>query len=449
MGKKDERQSPEGRWEEKGEEGALPVLYEELPTRASEKGGGVARTYGRKAGEGRALRGVCIAAAIFAVTFIFCESMRHRDPMQLAYGSFEQAAVALREDFGALLTKPFLRRSDGAEDGNAVTKPSTGTTYAEDPGKAGETTSAPLPTGTTAPGGGTKEPSGGLTREELYAFDASAVPDGMIPIAPMDLSLSTYGDAFHYNDTDYTLSLTDKDASLPAMAVLAEIAGAGGATASAREVTVLVYHTHATEGFSAPGALYYDPGDELARTEDPTKSVIAVGEALCRVLESRGIRTVHDTTLHDKTSYRDSYSRSAETIQKYLAEYPSIRLVIDVHRDSILTSAGQLVRPVTPVDGKAVAQVMCVVGSDAAGGTYGTWRDNLSLAAALRHRLNDRYESLGRPVYVKKSTYNQQYAPASLLLEIGASGNSLEEALRAAALVGEVLSDMISDAKVS
>ena len=120
------------------------------------------------------------------------------------------------------------------------------------------------------------------------------------------------------------------------------------------------------------------------------------------------------------------------------------RLVIDVHRDSILTSKDQLVRPVTVVNGEAVAQVMCVVGSDAAGGSYGHWRDNLSLAVGLRNALNADYGNFCRPVYVKKSTYNQQYAPASLLLEIGSSGNTLAEARRAAALVADRIADMLT-----
>jgi stage II sporulation protein P len=98
---------------------------------------------------------------------------------------------------------------------------------------------------------------------------------------------------------------------------------------------------------------------------------------------------------------------------------------------------------VTVVDGEAVAQVMCVVGSDASGASHSGWRRNLALAARLRNALNAEYGNLCRPVYVKKSAYNQQYAPASLLLEIGASGNSQAEAERAAALIAEQIAKLL------
>jgi stage II sporulation protein P len=276
-----------------------------------------------------------------------------------------------------------------------------------------------------------REPTETLTVEMLYTYDEALVPDGMIPIVPMDLSLSGYGESFLYNDTSYDLSrASGGDGAVPVMA-------------EAGEVSVLILHTHATEGYSPDGSLWYDPATTLARADDPATGVIAVGAVIADILNERGIVTVHSTVLHDAESYKDSYSRAAQTVQSYLEKYPSIRLVIDVHRDSILTSKDQLVRPVTAIGNEAVAQVMCVVGSDAAGGSYSGWRDNLSLALTLRGQLNARYPNLCRPVYVKKSTYNQQYAPASLLLEIGSSGNTLEEACRAAILVAEQIAQMM------
>ena len=148
--------------------------------------------------------------------------------------------------------------------------------------------------------------------------------------------------------------------------------------------------------------------------------------------------------MHDELQYKDAYSRSEETIRKYLKEYPSIRLVIDLHRDSVLKSGGELVRPVTLVNGEAAAQMMCVVGSNWNGGEYPNWEGNLAFALKIREELNAEGENLCRPVYLKGATYNQELAPYSLLVEMGASGNSLEEAKRTARRLADVLACMVS-----
>lgn len=363
---------------------------------------------------GRGWAGLMIGVAIFAMAFLLCDgAYTLRDAMgedlfdghlpPLITESMTQTAGTI-----AVVTEPTVEQS----------APSAGTEHST--------------VTTTVPQAVEKAPVETLSAEELYTYDTSVVPTSMIPIVPMDLSLSNYGESFLYNDTSYDLlrECSAGDDAIPT-------------SATAGEVSVLILHTHATEGYSPEGALWYDPATTLARADDPSEGVVAVGARIAEILNARGIVTVHSTVLHDAASYKDSYSRAAETVKSYLAKYPSIRLVIDVHRDSILTSKDQLVRPVTPVGNEAVAQVMCVVGSDAAGGAYSTWRDNLALALSLRRELNERYGNLCRPVYVKKSTYNQQYAPSSLLLEIGSSGNTLEEALRAATLVAEQIAQMM------
>lgn len=160
-------------------------------------------------------------------------------------------------------------------------------------------------------------------------------------------------------------------------------------------------------------------------------------------LTQNGIPTLHCTVMHDQLQYKNSYSRAEETIKQYLEKYPSIKLVIDLHRDAIIKSSGELVRPVTLVDSKPTAQVMCVVGSDWGGDECPSWENNLSLALKLRDSLNSKYGNLCRPTYLRSSTYNQEIAPYSLLLEVGACGNSLEEAQRAAELVATELIPLI------
>lgn len=277
-----------------------------------------------------------------------------------------------------------------------------------------------------------------LTLETLYSFDYTKIPDGSYPIVPMDLSLSNFGNTYINNATGLT---PDPEALLrenfPSSVVPMSFS-------SRKEPKVLILHTHGTEAYSEDGATFYeDDGGELARSEDVSANVVAVGKVLADALNEAGISALHCTVMHDQAQYKDSYARAKETVRRYLSEYPSIRLVIDLHRDSILKSDGSLVRPVTVADGEAAAQVMCVVGSNWSGGTYDTWERNLSLALKLRATLNEETPRLCRPVYLKSSTYNQELAPYSLLLEIGSSGNSLEEAKRAAVMVAKGLCEWI------
>ncbi len=271
----------------------------------------------------------------------------------------------------------------------------------------------------------------------LYDYDYSLVPEGHTPIIPMDLSLSSYGKGYINNTTGYepnVIALINKD--------LKDDGGIEQLSVSSGPL-VLIIHTHGTEAYSADGAISTE-GDGDARTSDTQKNVVAVGKTIADILNKNGVPTAHCTIMHDSIQYKDSYARAEETIKKYMQEYPTIKLVIDIHRDSIIKSSGEIVRPVAELDGEAAAQIMCVAGSDWEGDAYPNWENNLSLALKLREALNAECESICRPVFLKSHTYNQEIAPYSLLIEVGASGNSLEEAQRSAILIGEKLSGVIT-----
>ena len=285
-----------------------------------------------------------------------------------------------------------------------------------------------------------KEPSNDkkLTFEQLYAFDYSGVPSGAHPILPMDLSLSSYGVGYIQNFTGFS---PDTEALLygelqknPSIEYLSR----------SDKPSVLILHTHGTESYSPDGAISYVDGEENLRSENLEKNVVSVGRVLAEALEANGISTIHCTVLHDRVQYKDSYARAEETIRSYLAEYPSIRLVIDLHRDAVIKSTGEMIRPVTLNEkGEATAQVMCVVGSSWNGEKNDRWEGNLALALKLRAALNGTTQNLCRPPYLRGATYNQELAPYSLLIEIGACGNSLPEAERAAILIADALSGLI------
>ena len=168
--------------------------------------------------------------------------------------------------------------------------------------------------------------------------------------------------------------------------------------------------------------------------------MIAVGRVFARVLEENGIKTVHCTVMHDKESYKDSYSRAAESIAKYLKQYPSIKYVFDLHRDSLMRSGGELISAVTTIDGESHAQIMPVIGAGA-----GDWKENMTFALKLRSMLNGKYTNLCRPICLRESTYNQNMAAISVLLEMGTSGNSLTEAKNTAILAAEAVAMLIKE----
>ena len=276
-----------------------------------------------------------------------------------------------------------------------------------------------------------------LTKETLYTFDYNAVPVGKTPVIPMNLALRSYGAGYIHNSTGYQ----------PDTAAL--LAGGLKQTvdfeylAATKSPMVLIVHTHATEAFCEEGATYCDTTGEYARSKDAEKNMIAVGKTLKNELERLGISTLHCTVMHDELQYKDSYRRSEESIRQYLEKYPTIRLVIDLHRDAIVQSDGDIVRPVALHDGEAVAQLMCVVGSAYGGQSCPNWEGNLALALKLRESLNTKCEDLCRPPYLKSSTYNQELAPYSLLIEAGAGGNCLSEVQRSMVLLAESLRELL------
>lgn len=275
---------------------------------------------------------------------------------------------------------------------------------------------------------------------DIYAFDRADVPEGQNPILPLDLSLTELGSGYISNETAYT---PDIEVLLEQKNILPAYSHTSAAVYPPADPLVLILHTHGTEAYSADGAVAYADVADYARSDDPEENVLAVGERMAEVLRGRGIPTLHCTILHDKDAYKDAYIRAAETIRAYLARYPSIQYVFDIHRDALIRGEADLVRPVTLVNGEATAQVMILAGSDYKGANFPHWQKNLAFALQLREALNADYGSFARPVYLRGAAFNEHFGPLSLLLEIGASGNSLPEAIRAGELVAETLAQMI------
>lgn len=209
------------------------------------------------------------------------------------------------------------------------------------------------------------------------------------------------------------------------------------------EPQVLIVHTHTTECFMTEERSYYTDSDQT-RTTKESNNIVAVGKVLADTLTEKGIAVVHATEQHDYPEYTGSYSRAAVTIQKYLGKYPSIRVVIDLHRDSITAKDGTKSAVVAEVDGKKAAQVMLVAGcQDGSVTGFPNWRENFRLAIRLQQSLEVMYPSLARPIYFTPRKYNQNLTTGSLLLECGTEANTLEQAKYSAKLVGNALASTL------
>jgi len=150
---------------------------------------------------------------------------------------------------------------------------------------------------------------------------------------------------------------------------------------------------------------------------------------MATVFRAHGFRVLHDTTLHDYPTYSGAYDRSRAAVEQWLEEYPTISVVLDVHRDALVGSGGEVYKLVSTEAGKKVAQVMLVVGTPAGGAAHPRWKDNLALAAELQKGVERGYDSLARPIVLRNSRYNQDLRPGALLVEVGGHGNTLSEAI--------------------
>ena len=197
---------------------------------------------------------------------------------------------------------------------------------------------------------------------------------------------------------------------------------------------ILIIHTHSSEAYAPAGLDKYEDSD-TNRTEDKRYSVIRVGDELTDILEKSGLSVIHDREIYDYPSYTGSYARSGEAVEKHLKEYPTIKIVIDLHRDAL--GAGDVVyKTMAEEDGVCASQVMLLTGTDESGLKHPNWRENLKLALYLQDAVSKAHPTLMRPVDVVPQRYNQQLSTGSLLVEVGSSGNTLQEALAGVRLFG-------------
>lgn len=270
-------------------------------------------------------------------------------------------------------------------------------------------------------------------REELDDYKKQHSTDKEFPVNEITI---TEGNVSYKN-------IQVKNASSADIDIKAELDGKlGFATEDTDEPQVLIYHTHTSESF-----LKYDTGSFYEgfypRTTDKTENVCAVGEQIAKQLNAHGIKAIHDTTIHDYPSYNGAYDRSYETVQKYLKKYPSIKVTLDIHRDGIGTDTEKS-KPVFEYDGKKAAQIMILSGYNYDGcEEFKDWEYNLRFALQIQSKAVSMYPNMVRPLYFADFMYNMNVNTGSLLIEIGAESNTIEEVKYSGYLLGNVLSEVL------
>ena len=207
---------------------------------------------------------------------------------------------------------------------------------------------------------------------------------------------------------------------------------------------ILIVHTHGSEAYAQYDGDRYEESDPY-RSTDCTHNIVKVGEEMANVFRSHGYEVLHDTNLYDYPAYNGSYDRSKAAVEEWLRQYPSIQMILDVHRDALVDREGKIYKMVSQVEGQKVAQVMMVMGSGDSGAKHPRWKDNLAFAVRLQQDLLQEYESLARPIVLRSHRYNQQLLPGYILVEVGGHGNTLTEAVNGAKLWAEQVSKTLLD----
>lgn len=240
-----------------------------------------------------------------------------------------------------------------------------------------------------------------------------SVPEAVLPVfSPEDMELV---------DILYACSLRPDNESLLSQPLTWDLTG--------DMPRVLILHTHTTESYTKSGESYQETA--AFRTLDENYNMLSVGQRVAQRLQEAGICVIQDRSFHDYPSYNGSYNHARKEILQILQENPGIQLILDLHRDASGDLNNQI-RPVASVDGQDTAQIMLVMGTNAAGLTHPDWEENLSLALKLQTQLERQAPGITRPISLRSQRFNQDLSPGALLIEMGAAGNTHAEALRAA-----------------
>ena len=202
---------------------------------------------------------------------------------------------------------------------------------------------------------------------------------------------------------------------------------------------IVIYHTHTCESYTPTEKFEYKESGNF-RTTDINYSVARVGTELTKYMEHYGYNVIHDTTLYDYPSYSESYDRSLKGVAKILEKNEDTDILFDLHRDAIGDSS---YAPTVKIGDEEAAQLMFVIGSNGGGSEHDNWNENLKLAIKIQEKANELYPGLFKPIILRNSRYNQQLATGASIIEVGATGNTMEQCLTSMKYLSKVLSEVL------
>lgn len=278
----------------------------------------------------------------------------------------------------------------------------------------------------------------GLKEPEDNKADSEPLPEGVFPVIALDMSENQSAtDIVCKNESKYSPNINTLLQSSYPLSYSKTVSSADNT-----QPLVLIVHTHGTECYLPDNTVTYT-ADTPTRTTDTQLNVVAVGRVLAEELNKKGIPTIHCETMFDQYSYSESYNLSEKAILEYLAAYPSIQYVFDVHRDSIVGANGEKIKPLTSINETDTAQAMFVVGTDSSGADHPNWLDNLTVASYFQSKLIERHGNILRPLNLRAASFNAEHTAGSVLIEIGTCGNTVSEAKNCASLLGQTIGDII------
>ena len=202
---------------------------------------------------------------------------------------------------------------------------------------------------------------------------------------------------------------------------------------------IVIFHTHSCESYTSSEKYPYTQTGNF-RTTDLKYTVTQVGSELENYLKKYNLNVVHDTSYHDYPSYTGSYTRSLKTVENILQTTPS-DIIIDLHRDAIGSRADYA--PTVKIGDDYAAQIMFVIGTNEGGLYHPNWNQNLKFAVKVQQKAEEMYPGLFKPMMVTKSRYNQHTGKYANIMEVGATGNTLEQCLNSMKYLSAVINEVM------
>ncbi len=372
------------------------------------------------------------AAAILFPSFSYHEQQLWCDSQAERQMDYEELAAAENEQIGRMIAE---NGQNGTETGDSQTagggsagSGSAGTGSAENGsagnGSAGNGSSGSETAGSEAAGSDAGETQGGASGTGIVRAEQKQVEINREKLKDFDYLRQN----FYQVDSSTTIGSDQLNVEklLGVDVTLSE---------QADGPQILIYHTHSQEGYadSVPG--------------DPNSSVMAVGDYLTQLLtEQYGFRVLHHTGTYDVGDRDHAYYNAAPALEQILAENPSIEMVIDLHRDGV----AETTHLVTEQNGKQMAKIMFFNGlcrsatlGDLTNQKNPYLDQNLALSFQMQLAAREYYPDFTRNIYLKAYRYNMHYCPKSMLIEVGAQTNTLEEAKNAMEPLADLLDKVL------